>query len=46
MPKDFLEETNLAGPESSGSIREKLQAALDKYPMMPAKQSEFGDPLL
>jgi len=45
VPTDFLEESPLAVNGGDFSIREKLQAALDKYPLLPAKQTEFGQPL-
>ena len=45
VPTDFLEESPLAVSGGDSSIREKLQAALDQYPLLPAKQTEFGQPL-
>lgn len=45
VPTDFLEEAPLAVNGGDSSIRERLQTALDKYPLLPAKQSEFGEPL-
>ena len=45
VPKDFLEESPLPSDGIEPSIREKLQAALDRYPVLPAKQTPFGAPL-
>ena len=46
VPKDFLEEAPLASGGIEPSIRERLQAALDRYPRLPAVQTEFGQPLI
>lgn len=46
VPQDFLEEAPLATDGIELSIREKLQVALDRYPRMPAEQTEFGQPLI
>lgn len=46
VPQDFLEEAPLASDGIEPSIREKLQAALDRYPRLPAEQTEFGQPLI
>jgi arylsulfatase A len=46
VPQDFLEASPLAVDGVPTSIRERLQSALDRYPILPMKQTEFGEPLI
>ena len=46
VPEDYLEEAPLTESGVPASVRERLQAAMARFPLMPAKQSEFGQPLI